>query len=213
MAAWRRFVSCGRSLPADQAGPLRQTALAKAQMATSRSDSLTLNALVDARRSNAACIDQQKKRGRPCWTASGTPNPPFPLSEMVSPQGNPFGEMPCGQGRLDACHAFFPSTVLKRQQPSDRQRGRFLHVLGGAGHEETGNRRYSHHRIDRNVGFCAADMGAPPPAPAPVYNWTGWYAGVNAGASFGNVKTETRSATLWKSGASTSWSVPRAKAA
>jgi len=31
---------------------------------------------------------------------------------------------------------------------------------------------------------------APPPAPAPVYNWTGWYAGVNAGASFGSVKTD-----------------------
>src|SRR5215472_12077615 len=37
----------------------------------------------------------------------------------------------------------------------------------------------------------AADMAvkAPPPAPAPVY-WTGWYVGVNAGASFGNVKTD-----------------------
>jgi len=38
----------------------------------------------------------------------------------------------------------------------------------------------------------AADMAvkAPPTAPAPVYNWTGWYVGVNAGASFGNVKTD-----------------------
>jgi outer membrane immunogenic protein len=38
----------------------------------------------------------------------------------------------------------------------------------------------------------AADMAvkAPPPAPAPVYNWTGWYAGVNVGGSFGNVKTD-----------------------
>jgi outer membrane immunogenic protein len=38
----------------------------------------------------------------------------------------------------------------------------------------------------------AADIAvkAPPPAPAPVYNWTGWYAGVNAGASFGSVKTD-----------------------
>src|SRR5690349_19624719 len=39
----------------------------------------------------------------------------------------------------------------------------------------------------------AADMPvkAPPMAPAaPVFNWTGWYAGVNAGASFGNVKTD-----------------------
>jgi outer membrane immunogenic protein len=37
----------------------------------------------------------------------------------------------------------------------------------------------------------AADIAvkAPPPAPAPVYNWTGWYVGVNAGASFGNVNT------------------------
>ena len=30
----------------------------------------------------------------------------------------------------------------------------------------------------------------PPPAPAPVYNWTGWYVGVNAGASFGSAKTD-----------------------
>lgn len=37
----------------------------------------------------------------------------------------------------------------------------------------------------------AADMGVPSgPPPAPVYNWTGWYVGVNAGASFGKVKTD-----------------------
>src|SRR5262249_49049926 len=38
----------------------------------------------------------------------------------------------------------------------------------------------------------AADIAtkAPAPSPAPVYNWTGWYTGVNAGASFGNVKTD-----------------------
>src|SRR6266705_2342418 len=38
----------------------------------------------------------------------------------------------------------------------------------------------------------AADMAvkAPPPAPAPVYNWTGWYIGGNLGASFGRVKVD-----------------------
>jgi outer membrane immunogenic protein len=38
----------------------------------------------------------------------------------------------------------------------------------------------------------AADLGrnmpvkAPPPAPAPVYNWSGWYVGVNAGGTWSN---------------------------
>jgi outer membrane immunogenic protein len=38
----------------------------------------------------------------------------------------------------------------------------------------------------------AADMAvkAPPPAPAPVPTWTGWYAGVNVGASFGDARTD-----------------------
>jgi outer membrane immunogenic protein len=38
----------------------------------------------------------------------------------------------------------------------------------------------------------AADIAvkAPLPAPVPVYNWTGWYVGVNAGASFGRAKTD-----------------------
>jgi outer membrane immunogenic protein len=38
----------------------------------------------------------------------------------------------------------------------------------------------------------AADIAtkAAAPSPAPVYNWTGWYAGVNAGASFGRAKTD-----------------------
>jgi opacity protein-like surface antigen len=38
----------------------------------------------------------------------------------------------------------------------------------------------------------AADIAvkAPPPAPAPVYNWTGFYVGGNVGASFGHAKTD-----------------------
>ena len=38
----------------------------------------------------------------------------------------------------------------------------------------------------------AADIGvkAPLPAPAPVYNWTGWYVGGNLGVSLGTFKTD-----------------------
>ena len=38
----------------------------------------------------------------------------------------------------------------------------------------------------------AADMGVPPaPPPAPVYNWTGFYVGGNAGVSLATFKTDS----------------------
>ena len=42
----------------------------------------------------------------------------------------------------------------------------------------------------------AADLGvkAPLPPPAPVYNWTGWYVGGNAGVSLGTFKTNINGA-------------------
>src|SRR5262249_7889842 len=42
---------------------------------------------------------------------------PIPPSEMVSPQGNPFGRMPCRQGRLSACHAFLHSLCSSGNSP------------------------------------------------------------------------------------------------
>jgi len=43
----------------------------------------------------------------------------------------------------------------------------------------------------------AADMAvkAPPPPPAPVYNWTGWYAGFNFGGGFGTSNNATTTTT------------------
>jgi outer membrane immunogenic protein len=46
----------------------------------------------------------------------------------------------------------------------------------------------------------AADIavkGPPVPPPAPVYNWTGWYVGVNAGASFGTADTDFHGAPVF----------------
>jgi len=58
---------------------------------------------------------------------------------MVSPRGNPFGEMLCRQGRLGAGECLprvFPFTVLQRQQPPGRPHGRFCsaYSLGRRGY-------------------------------------------------------------------------------
>jgi outer membrane immunogenic protein len=43
----------------------------------------------------------------------------------------------------------------------------------------------------------AADMAvkAPPPAPAPLYNWTGFYAGLNFGVGWGTSNNATTTST------------------
>jgi outer membrane immunogenic protein len=84
----------------------------------------------------------------------------------------------------------FPFTVLYRSQPPGRPYGRFG-MFSGAGMKRLATAIAAIPLI--GTPAFAADMAvkAPPaPPPVPVYNWTGWYAGVNAGASFGNVKTD-----------------------
>jgi outer membrane immunogenic protein len=72
-------------------------------------------------------------------------------------------------------------TVLLPQQPPGRPHGRFCGVSGAV---------MSKLLISSITGLgligtptFAADMAvkAPPPAPAPLYSWMGWYAGLNAG--------------------------------
>jgi len=46
--------------------------------------------------------------------------------------------------------------------------------------------------------FAASGLAfaqAPPPAPAPVYNWTGWYAGINFGGGWGTSNNATTTVT------------------
>jgi outer membrane immunogenic protein len=65
-------------------------------------------------------------------------------------------------------------------------------VASGDRHEEAGNR--SAIALIGTPAF-AADMAvkAPPPPPAPVYSWTGWYVGGNVGYSWGNANTDIAS--------------------
>jgi outer membrane immunogenic protein len=50
--------------------------------------------------------------------------------------------------------------------------------------------------IAASASAFAADIAvkAPLPAPAPVYSWTGWYVGGNAGAGFGHATTDFNAA-------------------
>jgi outer membrane immunogenic protein len=47
------------------------------------------------------------------------------------------------------------------------------------------------------IALIGTPAFAQAPPPAPVYNWTGWYAGVNAGASFGSTRTDFNNAPVF----------------
>jgi outer membrane immunogenic protein len=57
-------------------------------------------------------------------------------------------------------------------------------------------------KITACVAAIAALIGAPafaqapPPASAPVYNWTGWYAGINFGVGWGTSNNATTTTTI-----------------
>jgi outer membrane immunogenic protein len=97
--------------------------------------------------------------------------------------------------------------VLNRQQPSGRPHDKNLRLFG-ATMKKLATAIAVTALIETSA--FAADMPVKaPPAPA-VYNWTGWYVGVNAGASFGDVKTDFNVAPVTVTTSSTPITVPGA---
>ncbi len=45
--------------------------------------------------------------------------------------------------------------------------------------------------LGSGVAASAADMAVKAPPPVPLYDWTGWYGGVNVGYSWGHSTTTT----------------------
>jgi outer membrane immunogenic protein len=86
-----------------------------------------------------------------------------------------------GGGSAPPAREFFPFTVLTRQQPPGRPCGRFR-MFSGAGMKKLATCLIAVAGLIGTPAF-AADMAvkAPPPAPAPVFSWTGFYIGGNAG--------------------------------
>ena len=80
----------------------------------------------------------------------------------------------------------FPFTVLRRQQPPGRPHGIDSACFRGLLHEEAGNRIAVAGLIATPAFAADIAVKAPPPPPAPVYSWTGWYFGGNAGAGWAN---------------------------
>src|SRR5262245_52769899 len=104
---------------------------------------------------------------------------------MVSVRGNRLGKMPW---RQDVPHDFSLHCGVTATVPRQAAWYRFCTFSG-----DTMKRLATAIAVAGLIGTpaFAADMGVPSgPPPAPVYNWTGWYVGVNAGASMGKVKTD-----------------------
>jgi len=78
----------------------------------------------------------KSEEAAPAGRPPGLQIPHSPPSEMVSPQGNPFGKMPCRQGRLNVCHAFCihcaqAATAPGRPHGSPSAPGAVLHEKAG----------------------------------------------------------------------------------
>jgi hypothetical protein len=105
---------------------------------------------------------------------------------------------PKGVYEARRCRAIFPYRVVTWQQPPGRPHVIFLHIFGGL-MKKLATYIVAITGLIGTPAF-AADMAvkAPPPPsePAPVYNWAGWYAGLNVGGTWSDSDISVTSSNL-----------------
>jgi outer membrane immunogenic protein len=132
-------------------------------------------------------VERAGGSGAPFWSKhvarierQRNPGSAAPLAERsaISPDVAP---QSCGKTAVTPASCLFCFTVIEQQHPSGETRDNILRVFGGAVMKKL-TYVFAVAGLIGTPAFAAEmPVKAPPLAPAPIYNWTGFYAGLNAG--------------------------------